>query len=188
MAEILGWIANALFIGGGLFKSPRVTLGFYALANILFMALYMIEGLIVPVITLGFVCCRSLLACFIDEKQNKYAVVSLTIAAVIVMAWNMQYTGDSLLIIANMLIGGSCLMRNHFVCFRLLTSASQLLWIIHSMLYGMIYSMIFSCLLIIGTNFWALFVYTGVKEWSIAYWRQLFVRPQAAAGLCPVAE
>jgi hypothetical protein len=159
--EILGWIANAFFFSGGLFKNPRLTIANYALADGLYVIMYFSAGLWVAAISMLFAGIRSGLSLFLNEKQNKISVIVFTLIVSIIVIFNMKHNADILILLAGCCIGLSCYYRDSIIPFRISTSVSQILWIFHSLIFG-VYPMVFCCCIILVTNIYALLVYTDL--------------------------
>lgn len=159
--EVLGWVANILFFSGGFFRNPRLTMSNYALADALYVAMYFSSGIWIAGISMLFAGLRTVLSIFLNEKQNKISVVTLTFLISIIVLVNMSDYADFLILLAGFCIGLSCYFRDSIIPFRLSTSMSQILWIWHSVVFG-IYPMIFCCCIILATNLYALIMYTDI--------------------------
>ena len=157
--EILGWLANAFFFSGGFFKNPRLTIANYAFADMLYVVMYLSAGIWLAAISMMFAGVRSVLSLFLNEKQNKISVVVFTLIVSVIILTNMQHSADILILLAGACIGLSCYYRDSIIPFRVSTSISQVLWIVHSLIFG-VYPMIFCCCIILATNIYALIVYT----------------------------
>ena len=137
----------------------------------MFIIMYYLLDLNIAAIAVSIVVFRNMVSIVLNDTQNKYCVIALTTLASAIILSNMTHMADLIVLAANIAVGSACLMRNHFVQFRLLMSLSQILWICHSLIFG-VYAMIFSCVVILITNAYALFIYTGAKDTAMAWLRE----------------
>ena len=106
---------------------------------------------------------RAVFAITLNDRQNLYALIILTAILCVFMMFRIDHIVDLTILLANICIGLSCYYRDHFVKYRIATSISQILWIIHSLYFG-VYSMLACCLMILGTSIGALLYYSPVGE------------------------
>lgn len=161
--EFLGWIANLLFFSGGLFKDPRKTMANYLIADILYIGQYMLMGLHNAAFSMTVTCLRCLFSIFLPAKANLYSVIILTCISSGFILYNFDTVADILILLGGLSIGLACLNQDHFLNYRLFTSLSQILWIMHSLMFG-VYSMIFCCSIILATNIWAILKYSDISR------------------------
>ena len=166
--EFTGWVANLLFFSGGCFKSPRKTIAAYTTANVLYIILYLSLAMPMAAITMFITCIRSSLTLVLNDRQNAYSLIILTGILCLILLFNLESIYDLTILFATIFIGLSGYYRDHFYKFRIMTSISQILWIIHSLIFG-VYPMLVCCFIILGTNIGAMLYYSNIKEKILRY-------------------
>ncbi len=161
--ELLGWLANVFFFTGGLCKNPRMTMCNYIVADILFIIMYVSMELYSAAISMTIVTLRCIFALFLSPEHNKISVILLTTLACVIITLKMQSFADIYVIFAGVFIAISQLNRDNFNVFRFSNTMSQILWIAHSLTFG-VYPMIASCMLILATDFYAVWRYSSFRS------------------------
>lgn len=129
MVMALAWGALALYIIGGLLKTPRHCLCVFLAGNAAYIAHYMFMGMDAPAITLGMLSLVTL-AIIMVPRQYLLPLVALGfgISATLTLM-HMQSHMDLTLIIAAACVYFANYNREHVVRFKLATLLGQMLWV-----------------------------------------------------------
>jgi len=151
-----------LFLIGGLYKSPRKMIAIYTFSNFLFLFVYLDLALYMAAISIGLSTMRGIASLFLNDKQNKYSVVLITFCIVCLIAIEIDHYADFLILVAALAIGLSIIFRDNLIMFRTTTIISQILWIIHSCIFG-VYGMMICASIILCTSLWVLIKHTDIE-------------------------
>jgi hypothetical protein len=180
----LGIFANCMFLAGGLFKSPRVSLSFYSISNGAFFLIYLGEGLLVACISLAIITLRNITTIFLNDRNNMITTFALTAIASVLIVFQATSPADTLILFAGLAVGYCCLFRDDFVKFRILSTISQALWIMHCLIVG-VYAMMICNLIILATNLWIFYKHSSIAEIRDKARQLAFIptRPMAGANI-----
>lgn len=151
------------FILAGLYKSPKISMIFYTLSSVVFLHIYVNLGLLMAAISIGLSIVRGVGCITLSHKYNNTLTFITTALIILLIAVEISHMADTLIIIAAIFIGAACYYRDCVILFRTTTALSQVLWIIHSVIFD-VPSMLICSSIILGTCIWALIKHTDQSD------------------------
>ncbi|MAZ76145.1 MAG: hypothetical protein CMH31_02460 [Micavibrio sp.] len=161
------------FILAGLYKSPKTSIIFYTLSSVVFLYIYVDLGLFMAAISIGLSIVRGIGCITLNHKYNNALTFITTALIILLIAVEISHMADTLIIIAAVFIGTACYYRDCVILFRATTALSQILWIIHSVIFDVPSMLICSCI-VLSTCIWALIKHTDQSDIEDALSRLTF--------------
>ncbi len=143
--DLLGWMANILFVGAALAASSRNYIKLCLPANFLYAMMYLGMGMIAPMLISALLGVRGLCLLTLSKRYKDILFFVLSAAILIGVAMNIQSALDWLLFVASIFLALGLYYHDNINVLRSFVCLSQACWIVHSVYFG-VYSMLAICI------------------------------------------